>query len=124
LPAGLGNGWIRLDATAVVQQWVSGAAPNDGLLLRPSGGEYTYHYYHSREAATPTLRPRLVVTYTVGLQAAPQALHLAPGLRPAQAAEPGALHRQDPPSEAAIPKPGSLLAASGPIADGSRRSGR
>jgi len=64
LPAAMENGWLRLDATAAVQAWVAGGQPNHGLLLRPLSGDYTYHYFHSREAITATLHPRLVVTYT------------------------------------------------------------
>jgi len=69
LPAGMANGWIRLDATAAVRAWIEEGAPNQGLLLRPLSGQYTYHYYHSRNASTPNLRPRLVVTYTVRVNA-------------------------------------------------------
>jgi hypothetical protein len=67
LPAGMGNGWIHLDATSAVRAWVEGGAPNHGLLVRPEGGDYTYHYYYSREHSVPDLRPRLVVNYTVGV---------------------------------------------------------
>jgi hypothetical protein len=70
------NGWVRLDATAAVQAWAQGDAPNHGLLLRPLSGEYTYHYYQSCQAATPTLRPRLVVTYTSGGPAPDHTVHL------------------------------------------------
>ena len=66
LPAGMGNGWISLDATAAVRAWIEDGLPNYGLLLRPLSGDYTYHYYYSRNHGTPNLRPRLVVTYTVG----------------------------------------------------------
>ena len=66
LPMGITNGWVRLDATAAVRAWVGGGQPNYGLLLRPLGGQYTYHYYRSRNTGAASLRPRLVVTYTVG----------------------------------------------------------
>jgi len=72
----LGDGWISLDATAAVQAWVAGSAPNYGLLLRSLSGEYTYHYFHSREAATANLRPRLVVTYTTGTPTPTHAIYL------------------------------------------------
>jgi hypothetical protein len=70
LPAGMGNGWVSLDATAAVRTWVEGGMPNYGLLLRPQSGDYTYHYYYSRNHDTPNLRPRLVVNYTVGVATA------------------------------------------------------
>ncbi len=66
LPSTTGATWVRLDATAAVQAWVGGSTPNYGLLLRPQSGEWSVHYYHSREAVTSTLRPRLLVTYTTG----------------------------------------------------------
>jgi len=66
LPTGMGNGWVSLDATAAVRAWVEGGMPNYGLLIRPLNGDYTYHYYYSRNHDTPNQRPRLVVTYTVG----------------------------------------------------------
>ena len=71
LPAGVENGWIHLDATAIVRAWIEGSVPNYGLLLRPLSGEYTYHYFCSRNYSTPDLRPRLVITYTLGESATP-----------------------------------------------------
>ena len=70
LPAGMGNGWVSLDATAAVRAWIEDGLPNYGLLLRPLNGDYTYHYYYSRNHSAPDLRPRLVVTYTVGVTTA------------------------------------------------------
>ena len=67
LPAGLDDAWVHIEATAAVQDWISGE-DDYGLLLRPLSGT-GYHYFHSREAVTPTLRPRLVVTYTSGAPA-------------------------------------------------------
>ena len=64
-PAGLTNGWITFDATAAVSAWVEESAPNFGVLLRPLAGDYTYHYFASREHATAWQRPRLMVTYAI-----------------------------------------------------------
>jgi hypothetical protein len=61
LPQTQGVGWISLDATAAVRAWVEEGQPNYGLLLRGLDGEYTYHYFHSREQGTAGLRPRLVI---------------------------------------------------------------
>jgi len=66
LAPGMENGWIALDATAAVRAWVENGAPNYGVLLRPESGDYTYHYFYSREHTEPDLRPRLVVTYSTG----------------------------------------------------------
>nr|MBC8447057.1 DNRLRE domain-containing protein [Chloroflexota bacterium] len=71
LPAGMGNGWMPLDATAAVRAWIEQGGPNRGLLLRPRSGDYTYHYFYSRNHNMASLRPRLVVTYTVGGLATP-----------------------------------------------------
>ncbi|MCG2768868.1 MAG: DNRLRE domain-containing protein, partial [Anaerolineae bacterium] len=65
LPVEQGNGRIRLDATAAVRAWIEEGVPNYGVLLRPLSGEYTYHYYCSRQYETSNLRPRLIVTYAV-----------------------------------------------------------
>ena len=64
LPAGTGNGWIALDVTAAVRAWVEDGLPNYGLLLRPLSGQWTYHYFYSRNYGTDGRRPRLTVTYT------------------------------------------------------------
>ncbi len=72
LPTGMEEGWVRLDATAAVRAWIEEGVPNHGLLFRPEKGEYTYHYYYSRDHDTPNLRPRLVVTYTVGGTVTPE----------------------------------------------------
>ena len=78
LPADMANGWVSMDATAAVRAWVEGGLPNYGLLLRPQSGEHTYHYYHSRNHSVPDRRPRLVVTYTVGVATATPTVTGAP----------------------------------------------
>ena len=65
------DGWQRWDVTAAVQAWVSGASPNNGLLLEPDRAPWTHHQFRSSEYSTPSLRPRLVVTYTVGSTVTP-----------------------------------------------------
>lgn len=66
LPIDTGNGWISMDATGAVRDWVENGRPNYGLLLRPLSGEYTYHYFRSRNDGTAAERPRLAVTYSYG----------------------------------------------------------
>lgn len=63
LPTSLTSGWVRWDATAAVKAWVEQGLPNHGLLLRGTAGQYTYHYFHSKEAENSALRPKLTVTY-------------------------------------------------------------
>lgn len=61
LAAGQANGWISLDATAAVRGWGDGSLPNYGLLLRPLGGTFTYHYFTASEGMAANQRPRLVI---------------------------------------------------------------
>ncbi|MGA9349926.1 MAG: DNRLRE domain-containing protein, partial [Anaerolineae bacterium] len=89
LPAGMGNGWVSLDATTAVRAWIEQGVPNYGLLLRPHSGDYTYHYYYSRNHSVPNLRPRLVVTYTVGVvTATPTATSALPTSTPTRTPTP------------------------------------
>lgn len=60
------SGWYSFDVTQVVRGWRGGNWPNYGLLLRGLSGEYTYHYFASREHTSEAWRPKLVVTYRVG----------------------------------------------------------
>jgi hypothetical protein len=85
LPAGMGNGWVTLDATAAVRAWVERGVPNRGLAVRPESGDYTYHYYYSREHSAPDLRPRLVVNYTVGVVTPTHTPTIVPALTPGTA---------------------------------------
>ena len=66
LPSGLSNGWVRLDITPLVAAWSSGRVMNHGLLIRPLRGDYTYHYFDSRNHGTAANRPKLTIKYTVG----------------------------------------------------------
>lgn len=62
LPGGNENGWVGFDVTAAVRAWLEENVLNYGLLLRPYSGEYTYHYFTSRDSQTVEERPRLVLT--------------------------------------------------------------
>ena len=52
------------DVTAVVADWVTGAATNDGLFLRASGGTVDKISFTSGDGASATDWPRLTVSYT------------------------------------------------------------
>ncbi|HID78811.1 MAG TPA: DNRLRE domain-containing protein, partial [Planctomycetaceae bacterium] len=56
-----GTGVHQWDATAMTQDWLSGAKPNRGVVLapRPSGSAFDLYYY-SRESTGGT-GPRLIV---------------------------------------------------------------
>ena len=62
-------GWAIWDVTAIARSWASGTIPNRGLLLKLSEDQEGYGvsgpYFPSASFATPSLRPRLVVVYTV-----------------------------------------------------------
>ena len=53
--------YIEWDVTALIQEWVDGSYPNQGLFLRPVTGSSTYNFY-SREHPVTSERPELVVT--------------------------------------------------------------
>lgn len=54
--------WYEFDLTQVVQGWVSGTLPNNGVLLR---AEYSTSSFQFASATneTASLRPKLVITY-------------------------------------------------------------
>ncbi len=58
-------GWHSADVTALVQGWHDGTFPNYGLALDEGSIPFAATLYHGSEFATPELRPRLDVTYTV-----------------------------------------------------------
>ncbi|MGA1792120.1 MAG: DNRLRE domain-containing protein, partial [bacterium] len=57
--------WFSWTITDAVRAWYNETAPNYGIILVGDGvGEWTVHYFRSNEYTEPTLRPRLVITYT------------------------------------------------------------
>lgn len=57
--------WFSWTVTDAVRAWYHETAPNDGIILVGDGvGEWTVHYFRSNEYTEPTVRPRLVITYT------------------------------------------------------------
>jgi hypothetical protein len=54
--------WYAFDLTGLVQQWVNGIAPNNGVLLHAEFTPYDV-FLASSESAQVSLRPKLVVTY-------------------------------------------------------------
>ncbi|HYS33764.1 MAG TPA: Ig-like domain-containing protein, partial [Streptosporangiaceae bacterium] len=60
-------GWLYWPATSTVQNWLSGAQPNDGLLVKQSAeplGSGGVALPSASYAATASVRPELQVTYT------------------------------------------------------------
>jgi hypothetical protein len=52
---------------AAVQDWVSGAFANNGLLLKADVETDDSHFWHDSDyVPNPSLRPKLVITYTLG----------------------------------------------------------
>jgi hypothetical protein len=54
--------WYTFDLTALVQGWVNGTVPNNGVLMRASYSAGTFAFA-SNEYSDYRLRPRLVLTY-------------------------------------------------------------
>jgi RHS repeat-associated protein len=85
-PASQSSSWDNLDVRDLAQQWVSGAQPNLGVLLKLNSeplASGNYVVYSSGEfALEPGLRPKLALTYTDGSHALPPAVSVsapAPG---------------------------------------------
>jgi hypothetical protein len=56
--------WVSWDVTDLVQQWVSGASPNEGMLLLPSPGQPSRNMqFRSSDFTDGDQRPKLVVEY-------------------------------------------------------------
>ncbi|HKN50970.1 MAG TPA: DNRLRE domain-containing protein, partial [Amycolatopsis sp.] len=73
LTAGQSSGWDAYDITSIAQQWVNASAPNLGVLLKydseaiQAGNEVDY--WSNDYTGTPTLMPKLTVTYQDGSHA-------------------------------------------------------
>jgi len=59
------NNWYKFDLTAVIQGWVDGSLPNNGVLLRQANQslDHTIHFASS-ETSLITSRPKLIVRYS------------------------------------------------------------
>jgi hypothetical protein len=60
------NQWYSFDLTAVVQGWVNGSLPNNGVLLRQTNTIISAFRFASNHNASSSLRPKLVITYRTG----------------------------------------------------------
>ena len=65
IDAGAPPEWVTFDVTDLVADWLSGAAPNDGVLVQLAGDEDAYDRpgpaFPSSEYPDASLRPRLTV---------------------------------------------------------------
>jgi uncharacterized repeat protein (TIGR01451 family) len=59
------NVWKQWNVTSLVQGWVNGSYPNQGMLLEspPRSGNNDRQFYSSDYLADPTLRPKLTIVY-------------------------------------------------------------
>lgn len=57
---------VPWDITSLVRGWISGAFPNDGMLIRQVSANSGVIVFHSREAEEVTLRPKLVLLFDDG----------------------------------------------------------
>ena len=55
------SGWVALDVTAAVQDWIRDPDGNYGVLLAATSEEGVQYTFLSREWTSPYLRPRLVI---------------------------------------------------------------
>jgi hypothetical protein len=58
------NCMLTLDIKSLVQLWVSGAFPNNGLMLYSTGPNHTISYV-SKESGTASERPKLDIVYSL-----------------------------------------------------------
>jgi len=64
--------WYTWDITALVQDWVDGALPNDGVLLRgDSSWKPSIFFFASTQEPAQSMRPRLIITYLPPLEPTP-----------------------------------------------------
>ena len=62
-----GTGWVELDVTAYVQNWLDGTWNNHGFVLFDSDGTTEYMYMYSSDYLdVPAWRPKLTLDYTAG----------------------------------------------------------
>ncbi len=102
-------GWMAWNVTSVVQDWVAGTVPNDGLILMESSEVTgTLHAFASSDASDPAIRPKLTVTY-VSIAGAdpPQILGTIPDLVRAENSPPWTVDLTRFASDASTPR--SLL---------------
>ncbi|MGB2826076.1 MAG: DNRLRE domain-containing protein, partial [Thermoplasmata archaeon] len=60
-------GWRNLDVTTLVECWVQGHVPNNGMIFIPeeAGGDALKIFASADESGSSEYRPRLVVDYTI-----------------------------------------------------------
>jgi len=58
-----------------VQAWLADPSANLGLLLEPDAAPWTHHEFRASEYATPSLRPRLRLSFTLNALFLPFILH-------------------------------------------------
>ncbi len=92
--------WVRWDVTSLVQEWVAGTAPNEGLLLVLSAETGTEYKFRSRDypGAGGGMRPRLIVSFYPA-QPTPTPTHTSTPTNTATAT----------PTDTPTPVPGTIL---------------
>ena len=63
--AGQAAGWDTFDVKSILQQWSSGTRGRHGIMLKATDAS-ALMTYHADDAADPTRRPKLSVTFTDG----------------------------------------------------------
>ena len=57
--------WIDADVTAMVQNWFTGAKTNYGMIIKRSSTVYTLDFYSRNFEGDISLRPKLIIEFTV-----------------------------------------------------------
>lgn len=73
------NGWHRIDVTSLVNEWLSSAMPNYGLVIQATSG-YKFSKFYSREASSG-VRPYLELFSAGGIEEAEAGRAAAPGIK-------------------------------------------
>lgn len=60
-------GWYSLDITDLVNAWLSGSIPNEGLVFEAINENQAEHRFYSLNASAPTVRPYLTLTFPAEL---------------------------------------------------------
>jgi len=89
------NTWYNFDVTNLVQQWVSGARPNHGMLLIATGNTVEMSFWSS-EYSVQNLRPKLMVEYIMGAVGPTNTpVTVTPGASPTPTATPTTISGQE-----------------------------
>ncbi|MEM4724563.1 MAG: DNRLRE domain-containing protein, partial [Candidatus Hadarchaeum sp.] len=77
--------WYSFDLTRLVQNWVNGVMPNNGVLLQAAYSSAAF-YFSSAQEGSVSLHPKLVITYRHGTGVPPTPTSTSASATPTQTA--------------------------------------